>query len=96
LDKKRQEYFMYKHQTEAHNGMEGEYKAKVKCSFNDTLPRQLAEGVLIRRCQKNVLNSKAEWHQPSRVCEMSCVESEFFLSGCGTEIVFMEAAKIDL
>ena len=59
LDKKRQESFMYKHQTEAHNGMEGEYKAKVKCSFNDTLSRQVAEGVLIRRCQKNVLNTKA-------------------------------------
>ena len=65
LEKKRQESLMYKHQTEVHNGMEGEYKAKVKCSFNDTLSRQVAEGVLIRRCQKNVLNSKAEWHQPA-------------------------------
>ena len=56
---------MFKHQSEVHNGMDGEYKAKVKYSYNDSLSRQVAEGVLIRRSEKNILNTKAEWHQPA-------------------------------
>ena len=64
MDKKKQESFTFKHQTEVHNGIEGEYKAEVKYSFNNSLSRQVAEGVLMRRCGEHVLNTKAELHQP--------------------------------
>ena len=57
--------FMIKHQQDRYAGAEEEYKAKVICSFNDCLSRQIAEGVQIRRCEKEVLNTKAEWHQPA-------------------------------
>ena len=56
---------MLKHQDEAHRGMEGDYKAVVKNSYNDCLSRQIAEAVLIRRSEGRLLNSKAEWHQPA-------------------------------
>ena len=42
-----------------------EFKAKVIGSFNDCLSRQVAEGVEIRRCEYEVLNTKTEWHQPA-------------------------------
>ena len=63
--KKETESFMYKHQTEKHSGVEPEFKAKVKYGFQDCLSRQVAEGVCIRRCQTEILNTKTEWHQPS-------------------------------
>jgi hypothetical protein len=56
---------MYKHQTDKHSGVEPEFKAKVKYCFQDCLSRQVAEGVCIRRCQIEILNTKTEWHQPS-------------------------------
>jgi hypothetical protein len=34
-------------------------------SFKESLSRQIVEGVAIRRCDKIVMNSKAEWHQPA-------------------------------
>ena len=34
-------------------------------SFQDCLSRQTAEGVCIRRCKKDILNTKSEWNQPS-------------------------------
>ena len=63
--KKESESFMNKHQQDRHNGAEAEYKAKVRCSFRDCLSRQIAEGVHIRRSEKEVMNTKAEWHQPA-------------------------------
>ena len=64
-DKKENESFMMKHQQHRHNGAGAEYAAKVRCSFRDCLSRQIAEGVHIRRCEKEVMNTKAEWHQPA-------------------------------
>ena len=56
--------FMKKHQDERHNGTPADFKAKVKRCFKDCLSRQVAEGVYIRRCKNEVLNSKSEWLQP--------------------------------
>ena len=63
--KKEPESFMYRHEQDHHFGAETEFKARVKYSFKDCLTRQIAEGVAIRRCEKMVLNTKAEWHQPA-------------------------------
>ena len=57
--------FMLKHQTEEHQGLEGEYTAKLTGSARDCLTRQVREAVLIRRCQVPIMNSKTEWHQPA-------------------------------
>jgi hypothetical protein len=38
---------------------------KVKYSFQDCLTRQIAEGVAIMWFNVQVLNTKAEWHQPA-------------------------------
>ena len=59
------ESFMQEHQTERHAGTEADFQASVKCSFKDCLSRQVSEGVHIRRCKHEVLNTKAEWHQPA-------------------------------
>ena len=56
---------MTKHQTEKHHGAEADFAAKVTSSFRDCLSRQVSEGVYIRRSEYEVLNSKAEWHQPA-------------------------------
>ena len=56
--------FMRKHQRKKHNGQPGSYTAKVTGSYRDCLTRQVGEGVTIRRCSKEILNSKTEWHQP--------------------------------
>ena len=40
-------------------------KDAVKSSCNDCLSRQIAEGVLIRRCEGTILNDKSAWHQPA-------------------------------
>ena len=63
-NKQTQESFMKKHQEERHNGAPADFQAKVKACFKDCLSRQVAEGVYIRRCENEVLNSKSEWHQP--------------------------------
>ena len=73
--KREPESFMHKHQQAKHYGAEADFKAKVKYSFKDCLSRQVAEGVCICKCEKEVLNTKAEWHQPAlwRVrSELSC------------------------
>ena len=59
-----QKSFMWKHQRKNHNGQPGGYTAKVTGSYRDCLSRQVGEGVSIRRCDKEVLNGKSEWHQP--------------------------------
>ena len=57
--------FMMKHQTEKHQGVAGNFTAKVTGGAQDCLTRQVREAVLIRRCQVPVMNSKTEWHQPA-------------------------------
>ena len=56
---------MKKHQEEKHSSQPAVFDAKVTGSYKDCLSRQVAEGVAIRRCEANVLNSKSEWHQPA-------------------------------
>ena len=56
--------FILKHQQKKHNGQPGNFNAKVIDSYSDCLSRQVSEGVRIRRCDKEILNSKTEWHQP--------------------------------
>ena len=57
--------YMKKHQEEKHSSQPAVFDAKVTGSYKDCLSRQVAEGVAIRRCEANVLNSKSEWHQPA-------------------------------
>ena len=63
--RRQQESFMLKHQNDQHGQREPEFEAKVIGCFKDCLTRQISEGVHIRRCEEEVLNSKAEWHQPA-------------------------------
>ena len=63
--KKEGESFMGRHSDEKHHGVEANFSARVTGVFRDCLSRQVSEGVSIRRCQNEVLNSKAEWHQPA-------------------------------
>ena len=56
-EKKEKESFIYKHQNEKHAGTLPNFKAKVLYIFQDCLSRQTAEGVCIRRCKKEILNS---------------------------------------
>ena len=62
--KQTQESFMKKHQNEKHDGAPADFHARVRTCFKDCLSRQVAEGVYIRRCKNEILNSKSEWHQP--------------------------------
>ena len=57
--------WIFKHQQEVHGGAQADFKAKVDGSFRDCLTRQVTEAVAIRRSNKEVLNSKSEWHQPA-------------------------------
>ena len=58
------EGFMKKHMRECHEGQEGNFRAKVTHTNKDSLSRQIREGVMIRRSQRRVLNTKSEWFQP--------------------------------
>ena len=62
--RKQEESFMKKHEEEVHGGQEVEFRAKVTHSNSDCLSRQIREGVLIRRSNRPVMNSKTEWLQP--------------------------------
>ena len=64
-DKQNSESFMRRHQDDRHAGVVADFGAKVVNSYKDCLSRQVSEGVHIRRCKNEVLNSKAEWHQPA-------------------------------
>ena len=64
-DKKNEESFMIQHQKDKHGGAAADFQARVRCGFKDCLSRQISEGVHIRRCEGEVLNTKAEWHQPA-------------------------------
>ena len=57
--------FILKHQVNAHQGEDVKFSAKVTASTRDCLTRQVKEAVLIRRSNREVLNSKTEWHQPA-------------------------------
>ena len=59
--------FINKHMNESHQGMEGEFEAKVTKTNKDCMSRQIREGVQILRIggHKKLLNNKSEWHQPS-------------------------------
>ncbi len=58
------EGFMRKHMRECHEGQERNFTAKVTHTNKDSLTRQIREGVMIRRSQRRVLNTKSEWFQP--------------------------------
>ena len=55
--------FVHKHMEECHQGVQGRFMAKVTKVNRDSLSRQIREGVLIRRCQREMMNSKSEWSQ---------------------------------
>ena len=66
--------FIVKHQVEKHISEPAEFDWKVLRTFRDPLSRQTAEAVSIRRHQGELLNSKAEFHQPHVVQVRSEVE----------------------
>ena len=60
--------FIRKHLEQYHNG-EGQghdFEAKVTHINRDCLSRQVREGVLIKNSGANIMNTRSEWHQPSR------------------------------
>ena len=57
--------FIRKHMEESHNGIEAKMTAKVTHNNQDCLTRQVREGVLIRRHNSTLLNTKSEWFQPA-------------------------------
>ena len=59
-----EESFMKKHEIEKHEGRKARYGAKVTHTNRDCMSRQIREGTMIRRSERPVLNSKAEWFQP--------------------------------
>ena len=63
-NRKEDEGFINNHMKEYHQGREKKFVAKVTHTNKDCLTRQVREGVLIRRCQRNILNNKSEWFQP--------------------------------
>ena len=58
---------MHKHQMEKHNGEQVEYEMRVLNKFKDPLSRQVSEAVLMKNHKGELLNSKAEFHQPPLV-----------------------------
>lgn len=56
--------FICKHMEEHHKGMQSKLQARVTRTNKDSFSRQIREGVLIRRSNKETMNSKAEWFQP--------------------------------
>ena len=59
--------FMHKHQTECHKDEQPDWSFKVLKTFKDPLSRQVGEAMLIKNHKGILLNSKAEFHQPSIV-----------------------------
>ena len=56
--------FVQKHMAEHHQGQQKNFTGKVIKTNKDSFSRQIREGVYIRRCNKEMLNSKTEWFQP--------------------------------
>ena len=59
--------FIHKHQAEKHDSKPAKFEMKVVGSFKDPMSRQITEAVMIKNHQGTLLNSKAEFHQPSIV-----------------------------
>ena len=55
---------MKKHEIEKHEGRKARFGAKVTHTNRDCMSRQIREGSMIRRSERPILNSKAEWFQP--------------------------------
>ena len=55
---------MRKHMEDKHAGLEEDFRAKVTHMNKDCLTRQVREGILIRRNNKELMNTKTEWFQP--------------------------------
>ena len=47
----------------AHAGMANSFASRVTQTNRDSLIRQVREGILIRRTNKDTMNSKSEWFQ---------------------------------
>lgn len=56
--------FVRRHMEQHHQGMESSFRAKVTKTNKDSFSRQVREGVLIRRSNREMLNSRSEWFQP--------------------------------
>ena len=56
--------FARKHMEQCHQGLQHRFMARVTRSNRDSFSRQIREGVQIRRCSKEMMNSKSEWFQP--------------------------------
>ena len=67
LRRREESSFMHKHQMEKHNGEQVEYEMRVLKKFKDPLSRQVSEAVLMKNHRGELLNSKAEFHQPPLV-----------------------------
>ena len=65
--KKDENSFMYRHQMEKHNGEPCKFEMKVVKSCRDPLSRQVTEAVMINNHRGELMNSKAEFHQPPLV-----------------------------
>ena len=59
--------FINKHQAEKHDSKPAKFEMKVVGSFKDPMSCQITEAVMIKNHQGTLLNSKAEFHQPSIV-----------------------------
>ena len=59
-------YFMRRHMEEYHGDTEMQscFRARVVRTNTDSFSRQIREGVLIRRANRETMNSKSEWFQP--------------------------------
>ena len=66
-EKKDESSFIFKHQRDKHNSEPANFGMRVVGSFKDPLSRQVTEAVMIKNHQGTLLNSKAEFHQPSLV-----------------------------
>merc|ERR1712197_133134 len=68
-DKKSSDSFMANHMSEKHNGEPAEFKIVVMDKFKDAMSRQLSEALKIKNQagKSEILNSKAEYHQPQIV-----------------------------
>ena len=64
-DQKAVDSFINNHQIEAHNGEQPSFSVKVLKSFKDPLSRQVYEGVHIRNCNEDSLNTKLDYYQTS-------------------------------
>ena len=49
---------------EFHEGEEWKFAARVTHYNQDSLTRQIREGVLIRKAGSSTMNTKSEWFQP--------------------------------